>query len=84
MVSDEGYRTMTRSLRRVADSLGVGVGVVLEGGYELGALARSVAATMEELAADGERPAVSLDVHPLAAEALERIGRLGPQLAGGA
>jgi acetoin utilization deacetylase AcuC-like enzyme len=83
-VTDEGYRTMTRSLRRVADELGVAVGVVLEGGYELGALARSVAATMEELAAPEERHAVELGVHPLATEALGRVGRLWPQLADGA
>ncbi len=83
-VTEEGYRTMTRSLRRVADELGAPVGVVLEGGYELGALSRSVAATMEELGAPGARPPVALGVDRLAAEALERVGRLWPQLAGGA
>jgi acetoin utilization deacetylase AcuC-like enzyme len=50
-VTEEGYAAMTHSLRRAADSLGVPVGAVLEGGYALGALARSVAATMEALAA---------------------------------
>jgi acetoin utilization deacetylase AcuC-like enzyme len=82
-VTDEGYRTMTRSLRGVADELGAPVGIVLEGGYELGALSRSVAATMEELGAPGVRPGVALGVDPLAADALERLGGLWPQLAGG-
>jgi acetoin utilization deacetylase AcuC-like enzyme len=50
-VTEEGYAAMTHSLRGAADSLGVPVGAVLEGGYALGALARSVAATMEALAA---------------------------------
>jgi acetoin utilization deacetylase AcuC-like enzyme len=48
-VTEEGYAAMTRSLRDVCSALGVPLGVVLEGGYALGALARSVAATMEAL-----------------------------------
>ncbi len=48
-VTEEGYAEMTRSMRRVAGELGVPVGVVLEGGYALDALARSVAATVEVL-----------------------------------
>ena len=39
-----------RRCAALADELGAPLGVVLEGGYDLGALARSVAATMEELA----------------------------------
>ena len=38
-------------MRRLAAELGVPLGIVLEGGYDLGALARSVAATLEVLAA---------------------------------
>jgi acetoin utilization deacetylase AcuC-like enzyme len=49
-VTESGYAAMTRSLREVSDSLGVPVGAVLEGGYALSALARSVAATMAALA----------------------------------
>jgi acetoin utilization deacetylase AcuC-like enzyme len=48
-VTEEGYAAMARSIRRVCDELGVAVGCVLEGGYALGALARSVAATLEAL-----------------------------------
>ena len=40
---------MTRSLRAVGEELEAPVGCVLEGGYALGALARSVAATLAAL-----------------------------------
>jgi acetoin utilization deacetylase AcuC-like enzyme len=40
---------MTTAMRRVAEELEAPLGMVLEGGYELGALARSVAATLEAL-----------------------------------
>jgi len=81
-VTEDGFATMARSLRGVAGELGVPVGAVLEGGYELGALARSVAATMDELAAPGPRAAVEVEVNPLAAEAAARLARHWPQLSG--
>jgi acetoin utilization deacetylase AcuC-like enzyme len=80
-VSEAGYAAMTRSVRRVADELGAPVGVVLEGGYELGALARSVVATMEELAVSGPPPAVDLAIHPATREAIERVSAFWPALA---
>jgi acetoin utilization deacetylase AcuC-like enzyme len=49
LVTEAGYAAMTLTLRRVAAELDVPLGCVLEGGYALGALARSVAATMEAL-----------------------------------
>jgi acetoin utilization deacetylase AcuC-like enzyme len=53
-VTDAGYAAMTRSLRDGSAELGIRCGAVLEGGYALDALARSVAATMEVLSgADG-------------------------------
>jgi acetoin utilization deacetylase AcuC-like enzyme len=48
-VSEGGYAGMTRILHRLASELEVGLGFVLEGGYALGALARSVAATLQAL-----------------------------------
>jgi acetoin utilization deacetylase AcuC-like enzyme len=48
-VTEAGYATMTTAMRRVAEELDAPLGAVLEGGYELGALARSVAATLEAL-----------------------------------
>ena len=64
-------------------ALGAPVGCVLEGGYALEALARSVAATLEAL---GEEPSEDLDGVPTAAAALEARARLEPwwpSLAGG-
>ncbi len=49
LVTEEGFAAMTRSLCDVADSVGAPLGCVLEGGYALDALGRSVAATMEAL-----------------------------------
>jgi acetoin utilization deacetylase AcuC-like enzyme len=56
-VTDEGFAEMTRLVRDLASRLGVPVGCVLEGGYALDALGRSVAATLEALASDA--PAAS-------------------------
>jgi acetoin utilization deacetylase AcuC-like enzyme len=81
MVTDEGYAEMTTTMRRVADELGVPLGVVLEGGYNLQALAGGVVATLEILAADrvpSTRPAA---VHPLATGAAARLQGRWPALA---
>jgi acetoin utilization deacetylase AcuC-like enzyme len=48
-VSDQGFVTMARLVRGLADRLGVPLGFVLEGGYDVRALARSVTAVMAEL-----------------------------------
>ncbi len=74
-VTDAGYAAMAGTMRRLADELGVGLGIVLEGGYELGALTRGLGATLEAIAAPP--PASSaLAPHPLAVEALERTRAL--------
>lgn len=70
-VTDAGYATMAASVRRFAAALDVPVGVVLEGGYELDALARGLGATLEALAAP-VAPAPELAPHPLAVEGLAR------------
>jgi acetoin utilization deacetylase AcuC-like enzyme len=49
LVTEAGYAAMTTAMRRLAEELEAPLGVVLEGGYALGALARSVAATLEAL-----------------------------------
>ena len=66
---------MAASLRRAADGVGAPLGVVLEGGYDLGALANSMAAVMPVLV-DASTPAVD-DVaqHPLAGRARERLAK---------
>jgi acetoin utilization deacetylase AcuC-like enzyme len=67
------YGELSRQARALAEELGVPVGVVLEGGYDLDALAGSVAATMEALADGGApRPA---ERHPLAEAAAGTLGR---------
>jgi acetoin utilization deacetylase AcuC-like enzyme len=52
-VTEEGFARMTASMRRLCQELGAPLGAVLEGGYALEALARSVEATLIELARDG-------------------------------
>jgi acetoin utilization deacetylase AcuC-like enzyme len=87
--TEEGFAAMTRVVRRVCASLDAPVGCVLEGGYALDALARSVAATMEALAAPvaGGPVAGSGDAGgavalvPLAQEALRRVGEWWPGIA---
>jgi acetoin utilization deacetylase AcuC-like enzyme len=75
-VTEAGYAAMTATMRRSCERLGVPLGVVLEGGYALDALARSLAATMAVLVADEAPPAGDLEVHPLAVAARERLGTL--------
>ncbi|QEC49947.1 histone deacetylase [Baekduia soli] len=72
-VSDAGYATMASSVRALAAELGVPVGVVLEGGYDLGALGRGMVATLSALAADGDAQPPEVAEHELAA-AYRRAG----------
>jgi acetoin utilization deacetylase AcuC-like enzyme len=83
-VTESGFAAMARSVRRVGDALGAPVGCVLEGGYAVGALARSVAATLEALsgplpADDGNRGPTS----PAAREARAKLAQWWPSLADG-
>jgi len=48
-VTEQGFGAMTKVLRALCAELEIPLGLVLEGGYELGALARSMVATMEAL-----------------------------------
>ena len=80
-VTDDGYAAMAGSVRRLAESLGVPVGAVLEGGYDLGSLSRSVARTLDVLGAAEAPPAPDLPVHPGAAEAASRLAARWPALA---
>ena len=51
-VTEEGYRTMAAQVAAVAAELGVPVLICLEGGYDPGALGRSVVAMLEGLSED--------------------------------
>jgi acetoin utilization deacetylase AcuC-like enzyme len=80
-VTDDGFATMAGSVRRLAESLGVGMGMVLEGGYDLGSLARATARTLEVLGAPDAPPPPDLPVHPAASEAASRLAARWPALA---
>jgi acetoin utilization deacetylase AcuC-like enzyme len=77
-VTEDGYTAMAHSMVRAAHSVGAPVGAVLEGGYALRPLARSVAATMEALAGDPRESEVG--VSPLALEARGRLAEWWPRL----
>jgi acetoin utilization deacetylase AcuC-like enzyme len=72
-VTEAGFAGMAASLRRAAADVGAPLGVVLEGGYDLEALAGSMAAVMPVLVADSPPAVEPLEVHPLAAEAHARL-----------
>jgi acetoin utilization deacetylase AcuC-like enzyme len=73
-VSDEGFALMAGSARRLADELGCGLGVVLEGGYDLDGLVGGLLAVLAVAGADEAPAAPELAVDPLAADARERWG----------
>jgi acetoin utilization deacetylase AcuC-like enzyme len=67
------YGQLAAHVRALGDELGVPVGAVLEGGYDLGALASSVVSTMEAFANGGEARSVEPD--DLTRAAAEQVGR---------
>jgi acetoin utilization deacetylase AcuC-like enzyme len=78
-VTDGGFGEMARSLRGVASDVGAPVGAVLEGGYALDALARSVAVTMEVLG--GAAPVeFAPGVAEVSGQALQRLAEFWPGL----
>ena len=83
LVTESGFAAMTRTVRRACEELAIPLGCVLEGGYALGALARSVLATLEALAAplNGSGAEELRGVAPLVAAARERLSPLWPGLA---
>jgi acetoin utilization deacetylase AcuC-like enzyme len=68
------FGAMSRQLRTLGEELGAPVGAVLEGGYDLNALASSVAETMDALAGSAAAPA-DVPRHRLADEAAAVLGR---------
>ncbi|HUY58413.1 MAG TPA: histone deacetylase [Solirubrobacteraceae bacterium] len=86
MVTDAGFAAMTALVRALGAELGAPVGCVLEGGYDVEALARCVAVTMERLASDApagpdaDTHTDAVPVHPLAAEAIARLLPLWPNI----
>ena len=80
-VTDGGFAAMAGSVRRLAAELEVPVGVVLEGGYDTGALTRSLAASLEVLGGSEPPPAAQLATHPLASAARARLAERWPAVA---
>ena len=72
-VTDAGFAAMAASIRVLAAELGVPAGLVLEGGYDLGALSRSLCDVLEVFSAPAAPAARGVDVHPLAAAAQRRL-----------
>jgi len=82
-VTETGFAEMTATLRACCDAVGAPVGLVLEGGYDLRALAGSMAALMPVLVAGPAPEPGAVELHPLAAEAVERLRPYWPALATG-
>jgi acetoin utilization deacetylase AcuC-like enzyme len=73
LVTDDGYRTMAASMRALADELKIPLGIVLEGGYDVDALSRCVAITLEVAGAESAPPPADVEVHPLAERAVAQL-----------
>jgi acetoin utilization deacetylase AcuC-like enzyme len=81
IVTEHGFAAMTGTVRRLAAELGVPVGAVLEGGYDLRALAASTAATLRVLTAPDPPPPGDVPVAPEARAAAARLAAHWPALA---
>jgi acetoin utilization deacetylase AcuC-like enzyme len=79
-VTEAGFAAMAAVVRRAAGEVGAPVGVVLEGGYDLGALARSVATTLSVLSAAELPEDGGVPLHPLTEEARARALSYWPAL----
>jgi acetoin utilization deacetylase AcuC-like enzyme len=71
---------MPAAMRRLGGELGAPVGIVLEGGYSLSALAKSFVATLAEMGASGDGAAAVSDVVFESRAARERLARWWPGL----
>jgi len=80
-LTEGGFAALAGTVRRLAAELEAPVGAVLEGGYDLRALAASTAATLRVLTADDPPPAEEVPVAPEARAALARLGEHWPTLA---
>jgi acetoin utilization deacetylase AcuC-like enzyme len=77
-LATESFATMAAHVKAAARGLGVPFGAVLEGGYDLDALAASVAATLEVFGdADGGLPE-QVEREQVTAEAAGVVGRYWP------
>ncbi len=79
-VTEAGFAGMTASLRAACDAVGAPLGIVLEGGYDLGALTGSMEAVMTVLVDESTPDPGAVERHPLAADAVARLTRFWPTL----
>jgi acetoin utilization deacetylase AcuC-like enzyme len=77
-LSEDGFAGMTGTLRRACAEVAAPIGLVLEGGYSVEALAASMAAVVPVLGAADVPAAPEPAVHPLAVDAAERLARWWP------
>jgi acetoin utilization deacetylase AcuC-like enzyme len=80
-VTEDGFARMTGALRRLGAELEVPMGLVLEGGYSVEALADSVCALVPVLGAEAVPPADGLARHALSEAAVRRLEPWWPGLA---
>jgi len=83
-VTDEGFAAMAHAVAGACEGLAAPVGGVLEGGYALASLGRSVAATLQAFSRPtgdpGSASAPKTGVAPIAREARDRLAQWWPQL----
>jgi acetoin utilization deacetylase AcuC-like enzyme len=72
-VTDAGFAGMAALVRACAADLGVPLGIVLEGGYDLRALSRCVVTTLEVMGSDEPVAPPEVAVHRLALQVQERL-----------
>jgi acetoin utilization deacetylase AcuC-like enzyme len=81
-LTTDGFAALAGTVRRFAAELEVPLGAVLEGGYDLRALAASTAATLRVLTAPEPPPAGEVRLTPQARAAAARLAEHWPVLAG--
>jgi acetoin utilization deacetylase AcuC-like enzyme len=74
VLETSSFGELAKQVRALADALDVPVGVVLEGGYDLEALAASVVTTLQTLS-NGAEPPRSVDTTTLSERAASELGR---------
>ncbi|MBO9533351.1 MAG: histone deacetylase [Solirubrobacteraceae bacterium] len=79
-VTDHGYFAMAAAIRAVAEDLEAPVGLILEGGYDVAALARSFVQTLDALGSADAPDVVPVLEHPLAGNARARAAEFWPDL----
>jgi acetoin utilization deacetylase AcuC-like enzyme len=79
-LTTEGFAAMAGTMRRLGEELGAPVGAVLEGGYDLGALAASTTATLRALTGSEAPLPDEVPVAPEARAAAARLAAHWPAL----